>query len=152
MVLSQDVKKITGLDRVDQVGIVVKDIDEKIHDYARLFGINFPRIFVPEYHTKMYLGKPGNFRIKIALGTLGQIDIELIQHLEGEGLHKDFLTKRGEGLHHLGFVVTNMNEKVKALETLDIGVLMSGERVGARFAYLDTEASLGTVFELIERE
>jgi methylmalonyl-CoA/ethylmalonyl-CoA epimerase len=152
MVLSQDIKKITELDRVDQIGIVVKDIDKKSHDYARLFGISFPRVFVPEYHTKMYLGKPGDFLIRVALGNLGAVEIELIQHLEGEGLHKEFLNKKGEGLHHLGFLVTNLDEKIEALGTLGVKVLMSGERVGARFAYLDTEALLGTVFELIERE
>ena len=33
-----------------------------------------------------------------------------------------------------------------------IGILQSGERAGARFAYMDTEKTFGTVIEFFRRE
>ena len=38
-------------------------------------------------------------KLKIGLFQLGEIQMELIQVLEGETIHAKFLEKRGEGLH-----------------------------------------------------
>jgi len=152
MKIDPSLRQVLNLNKVNQIGIVVRDIESAINNYRGIFGIDFPKINVPEYFHRTYKGKPGNFRLKIAHGTMGELDIELIQVLEGETIHNEFLEKRGEGLHHLGFKVKNMHERIKALEKLGIGVLQSGERVGSKFSYMDTEKTIGVIFELIERE
>lgn len=152
MRIDPHLKNILGLNEVSQIGIVVRDLEKAIKNYSDIFGIVFPKVVVREYFNRMYRGKPGNFRIKLALGMMGELQIELIEVLEGETIYGEFLEKKGEGLHHLGFVVKNMEERIRALESLGIGVLQSGERVGSRFAYMDTEKIVGVIFEFIERE
>ena len=152
MQIDAQLRQVLGLGEVSQVGIIVKDLEKSMKNYSDFFGITFPKIFVPEYHKKAYKGKPADFRIKVALGMMGPLQIELIQVLQGPTVYDELLEKKGGGLHHLGFDVKDLDKKVEALKNLGVGVLMSGERVGARFAYMDTEPIVGVVFEFIERE
>ncbi len=75
------VKKILGLDKVSQVGIVVRDIDKAIKNYWEIFGISFPKVIVPDYFNRVYRRNPENFRMKIGLAMMGDLQIELIQPL-----------------------------------------------------------------------
>jgi catechol 2,3-dioxygenase-like lactoylglutathione lyase family enzyme len=152
MQIDPKVKKILGLDKVNQVGIVVRDMDKTIKNYAEIFGISFPRVVIPDYFNRFYRGRPENFRMKIGLAMMGELQIELIQPLEGKSIYEEFLGKCGEGIHHLGFHVQNLDERVAAFRKLGIEVLMSGERVGAKFAYMDTDKIVGIIIELIQKE
>jgi methylmalonyl-CoA/ethylmalonyl-CoA epimerase len=152
MKIDSDLKRILALNEVNQIGIVVRDVEKAMKNYADFFGITFPKVFFPDYFNKMYRGQPSDFSMKIALGMMGNLQIELIEVLRGKTIYEEFLERNGEGLHHLGFVVKDMDKRVETLRDLGIGVLMSGERVGAKFAYMDTEPIVGVIFEFIERE
>jgi catechol 2,3-dioxygenase-like lactoylglutathione lyase family enzyme len=152
MKIDEQLKDILALNEVSQIGIVVRDMEKSIANYSNIFGISFPKVFFPQYFNMTYRGKPNDFRIKVALGMMGELQIELIEVLEGQTIHGEFLESHGEGLHHLGFDVKNMEERIKALQKLGVGILQSGERVGVRFAYMDTERIVGVIFEFIERE
>jgi len=152
MQIDPKVKNILGLEKVNQVGIVVRDMDRTIKNYREIFGISFPRVVVPDYFNRVYRGNPENFRMKIGLAMMGEMQIELIQPLEGKTAYGEFLEKWGEGIHHLGFYVNNLDERVAAMQKLGVDVLMSGERVGAKFAYLDTVEIVGIIIELIQKE
>jgi hypothetical protein len=127
-------------------------MDKTIKNYREIFGIFFPRVVVPDYFNRVYRGNPENFRMKIGLAVMGELQIELIQPLEGKTTYGEFLEKWGDGIHHLGFHVDNLDERVAAMQKLGIDVLMSGERVGAKFAYLDTDEIVGMIIELIQKE
>ncbi len=50
-------------------------------------------------------------------------------------------------MHHLGFVVTDLEGELAKLESTGIGILMRGEF----FAYFDTQEIAGVIFELVDR-
>ena len=50
----------------------------------------------------------GPFSYRVAFAVLGPIEMELIEVLEGNTIHADFLNTRGEGIHHIGFRVADM--------------------------------------------
>ena len=152
MQVDPKMKKILGLDKVNQVGIVVRDMDRAIKNYEEILGVSFPKVVIPDYFNRVYRGKPENFRMKIGLAMMGELQIELIQPLEGKTIYAEFLEKWGQGIHHLGFDVKDLDERVAAFRGLGIGVLMNGERVGGKFAYMDTEGTLGIMVELMQRE
>jgi methylmalonyl-CoA/ethylmalonyl-CoA epimerase len=128
--------------KVDQIGIVVKDMEATMKFYEKMFGIEpFPTVE----------SAVDSARLKIGLFQLGEVQIELIQVLEGENILSRFLEKRGEGLHHLGFFVEDIEEEVARLEKGGIKVLERGTVLGVvKFAHLDTEKILGVVLELIQ--
>jgi methylmalonyl-CoA/ethylmalonyl-CoA epimerase len=89
--------------------------------------------------------------LKTGFLYLGEVQIELIQVISGETLHTKFLEERGEGLHHLGFFVDDLENELTELEKEGIKVLDRGTVQGiVKFAYLDTEEALGVILELIQ--
>ena len=71
--------------KVDQIGIVVKDMEATMKFYERMFGIeSFPTVE----------SDINSARLKIGLFQLGEVQIELIQVLEGETIHSKFIEKR----------------------------------------------------------
>lgn len=143
MVNSSEEKSVfSKFSKVDQIGIVVKNVEETMKIYEKTFGIEpFPTV-------ESYIDSA---KLKIVLFELGEAEIELIQVLEGETIHSKFLEKRGEGLHHLGFFVKDIEKELAKLKREGIRVLERGTVLGAvKFAYLDTEKTLGVVLELIQ--
>ena len=59
-------------------------------------------------------GKPVPVSLKIAFGALGGVLIELLQPLDDRSPHAEFLAERGEGMHHLAFLVTDFDEQLAA--------------------------------------
>ena len=128
--------------RVDQVGVVVRDLDRAREACRTFFGEeSLPPL---EFET-------GGAKLRLAFFQAGEVQLELIQVVEGETLHSRFLRERGEGLHHLGYFVEDLEESLSRLEREGVRVLWRGEVPGAaKFAYLDTERRLGIVLELVQ--
>ena len=145
------VQKLLALPPVSQVGVVVRDFEKAVDFYTKILKVGPFKIFEPEYTDRIYRGKPGNFRMRLAIAPIGPIDLEIIKSLEGENIYEEFLQHHGEGLHHLGFVVDHLPERIAALRKMGIEVLQSGRRPGARWAYIDTESLAGYCIELIDR-
>jgi len=70
--------------------------------------------------------------------------------LEGQTIHAKFLKEKGGGLHHIGFFVRDLDEKLRIAEERGMKVIESGEIAGVRYAYLDTEKDIGITLEFIE--
>jgi catechol 2,3-dioxygenase-like lactoylglutathione lyase family enzyme len=89
------------------VGLVVSDIRKAIK-YLSSLGIGpFENPYRdPPLLEKLLYGKPTEYSLELSNGKLGEIYLELIQPIEGKSIWKDFLDKNGEGIHHIGFVVT----------------------------------------------
>ena len=85
------------------IGIVVKSVDKSVRFYTETFGIGPFEVREVNFQTASFFGKKGGYRGKRAFAKLGQITLELIEHIEGKTIHEVFLKQKGEGLHHLGF-------------------------------------------------
>lgn len=109
-------------------------------------------MFHHEYTDRTYRGRRGNFQYRIALAQLGALQLELIQPLEGDSIYGEFLESRGEELHHFGFLIDRIEERIAAMGRMGIGVLQSGKRPGRIWAYMDTEPLAGIIIELRERQ
>ena len=59
METSSAFKEVLGVNRINQIGIVVRNVEVARRNYSELFGITFPKVFVPEYFNKKFKGKPG---------------------------------------------------------------------------------------------
>lgn len=88
----------------------------------------------------------------IALGFArsGNMQIELLQPVRGEGLHVEFLASNGPGLHHLGFLVDDLDAVVALGEAGGFPNVMGSQFGSLRFCYLDTWETLGLYVELVE--
>lgn len=141
MVDDEAIPLFSKFPQVDQIGIVVKDMDRSVKFYERMFG---PPFLTLESDTNQA-------KLKFSLFQVGEIQFELIQVLEGESVHSKFLREKGEGLHHVGFIVEDLEEELTRLEKEGITILERGVvQEMVKFAYLNTEQSMGIILELIQ--
>ena len=133
-----------------QIGIVVNNIDETIEYYTEMFGFGPYEIKHVDYSDATYYGQSAGYRGKRAFFYLGNIEIELIELVDGKTIHEDFLKEHGEGLHHIGFQVESLGESVNNAEQAGFKVTQGFARPdGSGFAYLDSDKTGGVIVELI---
>jgi methylmalonyl-CoA/ethylmalonyl-CoA epimerase len=144
------------LKRLVQFGVVVADLTQTTKLLTSLFGIG-PFRFVewpnrPE-SKYYYRGAEEHIRIKQAFVQLGDIEVELIQPLEGRNAYQDFLDETGGGIHHALFEVPDIDPVIQELAKSGVTVLQSGTgiRPGTRWALLDTRKLVGFLVELRHR-
>ena len=131
---------------VDQISYTVKDIDKVIEAWSRLYGIG-PWTFRENGGTDAK-GRP--WKIRMAFANLGPLHIELVQCTEGRILQSRFLDNWGEGVHHIGFYVDDVDAEAENLVAQGAKILI---RDPGRFAYLDASGpdTGGAIFELMKR-
>jgi hypothetical protein len=130
------------------IGYVTRDIERTMENFQKYFGVGSFNKMTPDYFNRRYHGKPGDFKMQLAFTRVGNIVYELIQVLEGKTIYEDFLNEHGEGVHHLGYEISDLTKWTEAYRKAGIKPIMSGERTGLKWAYLDTPA---ITVELLER-
>ncbi|MBW2369058.1 MAG: VOC family protein [Deltaproteobacteria bacterium] len=142
----------TSGNEIAQVGIVVKDAVKTAGRFAELLGIGPWVFFDDEIRDGSLHGKPvknGSCCLRLAFAYLGELEIELLQPLWGPSSHQEFLTARGDGVHHLSFGgIENSDLFTSALQNAGVEPEMLGKVSGdISFSYMSTQKVLGTIFE-----
>lgn len=151
-------KKRLPIDHIDQVCVVTPDLRRSMERHRTMLGLAPWRIlpFGPNTVRELnYRGKPAQYRVLAAFAQLGGLQYELIQPLQGPSIYHEFLDHHGgEGLHHFGVRVPNLNEALTEAWSAGFEEIQGGRGIGidgdGGFAYLDTEDPLGITYELIE--
>ena len=146
---TDDVKQTLQLPEVGQIGVVVRDVDRVVEFLQTAFGLGPFRIQEAEAPNVWDRGEEKRIKARLAFAMLGQVELELIQILEGDSVHLEFLREHGEGLHHLGFKVKDSQAKLEQAKAIGFKVLQTGP-TGRLYAYLDTRETGGVIIELIE--
>ena len=144
------------LKRLVQIGIVVADRDQTTRLLTSLFGIGpFRLVEWPDRAESKYYyrGAEEHIRIRQAFVQLGDVEVELIQPLEGRSGYSDFLDQTGGGIHHVLFEVSDIDPVIQELAKSGVTVLQSGTgiRPGTHWVLLDTREMLGFYVELRHR-
>lgn len=141
--------------RLAHVAVVVKDIERAVKFYSSV-GIG-PFVTPPKivhdndaYVKRTLRGKPANFiDLKVREAQIGPAVLQLVQHIEGDCVEKEFLDKTGEGAQHLGFLVDDIDKEEEKGVKLGLKVIQSGRRAdGSGNAFFDTEELGGVVLEI----
>ena len=135
--------------KISQIGIVVKDLQSAVNYYQGLGFGPFQIIDRPEETCELH-GEQSRFRIKTALGAAGTVQLEIIQVLSGKNAHSEFLETRGEGVHHVGIYVDDIEAELAANVEKGMDVVSRGEFMGVKWVYIDTTSILGHLIEFIE--
>ena len=137
---------------IDQVCLVVRDLEktvDRLQDLANLGPFQFKETDRPQ---AVVHGKKTHVRAKRAYTQAGPMELELIEPGEGENIFWEFLHDKGEGVHHFGILVPDMDAELKRFKAKGIGVLQSFESPHTRIAFLDTEGVVGVILELRQRK
>ena len=152
--MGKSVIKQMKLPKLGQIGYVVKDVDKTVSYYRDTLGIRPWMLLDERPEPCLEKGKEVHPLLRIALAYMGSIQVELIQVVEGESVHLNHPAESPWRVHHLGFMVQDINKRLDACQKLGIGLLQRGTMrdigFAVDYAYLDTVEQAGVVIEFIE--
>lgn len=145
--------------QIQQVCIVCNDIKKTMEAYWNILGIGpwavfeFGSLRIPDLE---YYGKLAWGRYTGAVTQVGPIELELFETLEGASVYQDWIDENGEGLHHMKFLVEDLDiDRVKReMEKLGFPPIMNGHfgpELKNQFAYFDLMKPLKAVWETSNR-
>lgn len=139
------------LTRIDHVGIACRDLDAAVGLYQARFGLEVAGLEVNEEQgvreAMLRVGAGG-----AAAGLSGGY-VQLLEPLGPETTVGRFLERRGEGIHHIGYGVTDINAALAELGGTGIRLLDQRPRhgsLGASIAFLHPGDLGGVLTELVE--
>jgi hypothetical protein len=144
---------------VIKLAFVVDDVDKYLEMYAELFGIDTPASSLTgsyEETQSYYRGEPTEGHARVGYIPLDNIVLEFIEPVGGPSVWQDCLEKKGNGIHHLAFIVSGMGQVIENLENVGLPLLQNGNfpamepASGGRYAFLEGLGKLGFDVELLE--
>ncbi|MBW1612613.1 MAG: VOC family protein [Deltaproteobacteria bacterium] len=134
---------------LQHITVVVEDMERAVKFYS---SVGIEPFVPPDKHVfpkKTLWGKPINFKLLIRETQIGSVVLQLVEHIEGEDVYKEFVDQRGEGVQHLGFKVDDIDKEEDKAVKMGLQVTQRGRREdGTGYTYFDTESLGGVVFEI----
>jgi len=128
--------------KIDHIGIAVKNLEDQMKFYCEVMGLKcLGTEEVPDQ------------KVKVAMFPVGEVRIELLQPTSEDSPIAKFIEKRGEGIHHLAYQVTDIENNLKRLEEKEIRLIDKEPRVGAgghKIAFLHPKSTSGVLTEICE--
>ena len=127
--------------RVHHIGIAVNDLKESAALFEKVLGVKAHYHDAPCQKVTEAVFKVGN-----------GAEIDLIEPTGPESAVAKFLEKRGEGLHHVGLEVDEINQELKACEARGIQLIdkEGREGVAGQIGFLHPKSLSGVMIELVQ--
>lgn len=128
--------------KIEHLGIAVNSLDEAIPLYERLLQTTC-------YKTESVSSEGVN----TAFFQIGEAKIELLEASNQNSPIAKFLSKSGEGFHHVAFEVDDIEKELARLQKLDFILLHLSPKVGAdnkRIAFMHPKSTMGMLIELCQ--
>jgi methylmalonyl-CoA/ethylmalonyl-CoA epimerase len=128
--------------RVDHIGVAVEDLDAAIALYEQSFEMDLVHREVVEQQG-----------VEAVLLDVGENHVELLAPLGPDTPVGKFLAKRGPGLHHVAYQVSDIEATLGALRGAGIQLIDEQPRVGirnSRVAFLHPKSSGGVLTEIVQ--
>ena len=133
------------VEKIEHIGIVVKDIEASLKKYTSLLGLELEQIEEVEVQGAVN---------RVAFLPVGKTNIELVETTAKTGLVADFLRERGEGIHHIALQVEDLDKTFQELRSQGVEFLwdkiIGGSR-GSRVAFFKAEEFNGVYIELVQK-
>ncbi len=130
-------------EKIDHVGIAVADLEKALAFYRDQLGLEFKGTEEVEEQ-----------KVRVAFFPVGESKIELLESTDPAGPVGKFIEKKGEGVHHLSFRVSDIEGKLKELKERGVALIDEQPRYGAggaKIAFLHPKSTNGVLIELCER-
>jgi len=133
--------------KMNHVGVVVRDLEKAVSFYKDVFGA-----------TSTAIKRREDLGVSVALVFVGDSELEMFAPLErwaagslGETM-QDFLNTRGEGMHQLAFSVDDIEAAVGEVRDRGLVLLGKAPRDGmhGKIAFISEDSAYGIRIELCE--
>jgi methylmalonyl-CoA epimerase len=127
--------------RIHHLGVAVRDLDEAIETYGRLFGA--------ELDHRETMSEQG---VEAAAVRVGDSRIELLAATGDDTPVGRFLAKRGPGMHHVAYEVDDLEAELAELDGRGVELIDHEPRrgfYGLRVAFVHPDSADGVLAELV---
>jgi methylmalonyl-CoA/ethylmalonyl-CoA epimerase len=135
------------LTRIDHVGIACRNLAEKIAFYESAFGL---RVVSTEVNEAQGVREA---MLQVAASAAGMSCVQLLEPLGADTPVGRFLARRGEGIHHIGYGVTDITTALASIGATGVRLLDARPRhgsLGASVAFLHPADLGGVLTELVQ--
>ena len=135
------------LDRIDHVGIACHNLADKIAFYEIVFELD---VVSREIHEDQGVREA---MLRVSAGPAGASWIQLLEPLGPATPVGKFLARRGEGIHHIGYGVTDVAAALEAIGARGVRLIDKRPRhgsMGASIAFLPPADVGGVLTELVQ--
>ncbi|MFY9934007.1 MAG: methylmalonyl-CoA epimerase [Streptosporangiaceae bacterium] len=141
------------LTRIDHVGIACRDLDRTVELYRATFGLEVVSTEVNEEQgvREAMLRVGSGAAVADVLSGTGYV--QLLEPLGADTPVGKFLARRGEGIHHIGYGVTDVKQALSEIGGTGIRLLDERPRhgsMGASIAFLHPADLGGVLTELVQ--
>ena len=129
-------------DRIDHIGVAVEDLDSAIALYEQSFEMQLAHRETVESQG-----------VEAVLLDVGDGHVELLRPLGPDTAVGKFISKRGTGLHHVAYAVTDIDATLESLKAAGVELIDSKARVGirnSRVAFLHPRSTGSVLTEIVE--
>jgi len=131
-----------GAMRLHHLGIAVESLASAVPVFEKLLGK------APESEETV-----ADQKARVAIFRLGESRLELLEGTSADSPITRFISKRGQGIHHLTLTVPNLKEALHKLEREGMRLIDREPRLGAgneHIAFLHPASTAGVLIELVE--
>jgi methylmalonyl-CoA/ethylmalonyl-CoA epimerase len=128
--------------RIDHIGVAVQDVEESLALYRDVFAMDVAHREIVEEQG-----------VEAVLLDVGENHVELLAPLGEDTPVGKFLAKRGPGLHHVAYQVSDIAATLAALEQAGQTLIDKTPRVGIRgalVAFLEPKGTGRVLTELVQ--
>lgn len=130
------------IESIHHIGIAVDNLDDAVRVYRDQLGLRFDSIEeVPSE------------RVRVAVLFAGETRIELLEPTGDDSPIAKSIAKRGTGVHHIAFQVSDAQGAITKLDAAGLRVLDEQPRPGAhdtKCAFIHPKSLAGVLGELVE--
>jgi len=127
--------------RLDHLAVAVRDLQVALRAFEAL-GLRCS-------HVEEVPGE----EVRVAFVPAGDVALELLEPTSSSGVVARFLASRGEGVHHVAFRVSSLQEALSQAHAAGLRPVPPAPRLGARgtrVAFLNPKDTSGVLVELVE--
>lgn len=130
------------MEKIEHIGIAVKDLEASNKLFASLLGI-------PHYKIEEVASEG----VKTSFFKTGPNKIELLEATNSDSPIAKFIEKKGEGIHHIAFLVQDIHAEIARLKSEGFVVLNDSPKNGADnklVVFLHPKTTNGVLIELCQ--
>jgi methylmalonyl-CoA/ethylmalonyl-CoA epimerase len=128
--------------KINHLGIAVRSIDEASRFYRDALGLKYEGT-----------EEISDQQVRVAFFQIGETRIELLEPTATDSPIAKFLEKRGPGLHHIAYLVDDLEATLAALKSAGVRLIDEPPRDGAhgmKIAFAHPSATGGVLTEFCQ--
>jgi methylmalonyl-CoA/ethylmalonyl-CoA epimerase len=130
------------MQKIEHIGIAVKELATSVPLFEKLLNSQC-------YKTELVESE----KVNTAFFKKGETKIELLESTDPHGVIAKFIERKGEGLHHIAFDVTDIKTEMKRLQSEGFVLLNEEPKQGADnklVCFLHPKGTNGVLIELCQ--